>query len=107
MADDFGQYLADLADRDDLHPDHLALVQATQEQWSNGVVPGSKTLQLLGRMTRPSSPTPCGRLQLDGSCGWVRKYGKGYDLPVPPQGEKAMCLFGANMPNCPGYKRSR
>ncbi len=70
-----------------------------------GIVPSSKQLEKLSMMQMPAPE--CARLDRDGGCAWLRKYGKGHGLPVPPIGEIAMCPFRVgNFQKCPGYRRS-
>lgn len=105
---EFAEHLAELEADETLEPGERELVKSAREQWDSGIIPHSKLIARIGRIRKARSPTPCARIELDGSCGWLRKYGSGYNLPVPPQGEPAKCFFGSLQPRCPGYKtRSR
>ena len=105
---EFSDHLAELAADEDLDRADRLLVNQALDQWNAGIIPHSKIIQRISRMTKARSPTPCSRMRVDGGCGWLRKHGAHHNLPVPPQGEPAMCFFGELMPRCPGYcTRSR
>jgi len=72
-------------------------------KWNNGIIPSPKTLDKLAKSILP--PNPCVRIQPNGACAWLRKYGEGYKLPVPPTGEPAICCYNDSFTKCPGYKK--
>jgi len=102
---EFEQYLIDIIE-DPKHSEAThALANVTLEQWRQGITPGGKTLEILKKAAIPAPP--CSRIQHDGSCFWLRKYGAGYKLLVPPVGERAHCSFQDVFDKCPGYKRMK
>lgn len=71
-------------------------------QWSGGVVPAPSQLARLRREVRPV--LPCVRIELDGTCGWLRQHGEAHGLQVPPVGEPAYCYFVGKWEGCGGYR---
>lgn len=103
--DDFEQGLLDLvsnAQMDDTVRDRAA---TALKQWRDGIMPSGKTLAFFAEARKGLEP--CSRAGNDGSCGWLRKRGAGYGLPVPPKGQRAMCVFPTAFNKCPGYKKER
>jgi len=86
-----------------LLPEHAHLLaKQTLEQWDHGIVPTPDTLKKLKRFSTLVFP-PCNKSKNDGSCGWLRKYGEGHGIEIPPIGQKAMCSFRGMQVRCPGY----
>jgi len=78
--------------------------------WNQGVIPSPKLLKEIQDLTPPRRI--CKRLEDDGSCVWLRRWGKQNGLDVPPPGERAMCPFvrtsrtqTVTYENCSGYRR--
>lgn len=104
--DNLSTYLEDIIEDQKLPQPVRDLAQDTLTQWNDGIIPNQKTLKRLSVATAP--PPPCSRIKHDGSCEWLRKYGKAYNLPVAPIGEKAICCFGKKiMHKCQGYRKLR
>jgi len=82
-----------------------ALAQQALSQWERGIIPAEQTLRKLSKVLEKQPP--CSRLLYDGACGWIRAHGAAHELPVPPQGERALCPYLQAFSQCPGYKRMR
>jgi hypothetical protein len=102
---EFEQYLIDIVENPKYSEATHVLANITLEQWRQGITPSGKTLEILSKSTTPAPP--CSRVQYDGSCGWLRKYGAGYKLFVPPVGQRAICSFQDVFDKCPGYRRMK
>lgn len=102
---DFADRLGEII-RNGALPEHVReKAKLTLDQWNQGITPSQKTLDFLAQETVP--PSDCARILHDGSCVWLRKYGEGYNLSVPPRGERAMCTFTESFTSCPGYKKMK
>jgi hypothetical protein len=99
--DEFIQDLNNIILDDSIDQRLRNLAKDTLSQWLNGIIPSPKTLRTLRKAAQ--KPLPCTRVQHNGGCGWLRKHGKLHNLPVPPVGEPARCLFGNEQHKCPGY----
>lgn len=77
--------------------------QSALQNWRNGITPSPKTMKFLKDAQKPAGD--CARLANDGSCEWLRKRGAGYKLPVPPKGQRAMCIYPTAGSSCPGFKK--
>ncbi len=100
-------WVGSLLERGDL--DRRAKQLATQVlgQLKRNITPSGHQLRLLRRSAQPLED--CARLEQDGGCGWLRRYGERENLPVPPIGEKAFCPFKTipQRTQCTGYRRER
>lgn len=97
--------LQDVLDDPKASDEAKAHAKAMLERWNQGIIPSGGDLKTLAKLTEKDPD--CVRMEHDGACGWLRKYGKSYDLSVPPVGQKAMCLFRGCFSQCPGYKKPR
>lgn len=99
LINDMQQVAADqLAD-----PRARKLATEALELLQQRIVPSPKKLALIAKLTMPVGD--CARLERDMTCVWLRKHGEGYDLPVPPIGLRAHCMFRGNFTKCPGFRR--
>lgn len=105
MSNEFVEHVSELA-RDTALPDAIRTVaNDVVDAWNRGIMPTPKQLRELGKVSFFRKAEPCTRLENDGACAWLRKHGKGNDLPVPPRGERAFCCFPNAWAKCPGYRR--
>lgn len=59
------------------------------KQWRVGVVPAPNRVRELRKLI--AAADPCGRLEPDGSCVWLRRHAKEEGLRPPEANEKAYC----------------
>lgn len=101
----FAQEMLEIISNPRYSDDIVTLARSTLEKWYRGITPSLATIR---KLNEAGSRAPdCAHLQQDGACAWIRKYGKGHDLPVPPTGERAKCVFPTCMHKCPGYRKDK
>jgi hypothetical protein len=105
MLDNLTEHLMEVIQNKDFSESTRILAQQTLVQWNQGIVPSPKTLNKIRKES--TVPQPCARPEYTGSCEWLRKYGAGYKLTVPPVGEPAICCFKTLPHKCPGYRKMR
>jgi hypothetical protein len=98
-------YLSTIIEDHQIPEQDRNLARVALTQWERGIIPAERTLRRLSKVLEKAPP--CSRLLHDGACGWIRKYGAKYELPVPPQGERALCPYLQAFSQCPGYKKMR
>lgn len=103
METDLTTYLTDIAKNENFPQYIRDLALKSLQQWKRNVIPDPNNLKKLSKFIQPLPP--CSRPKQDGSCSWLRQYGEGNNLAVPPLGERTYCCFRATQFNCPGYKK--
>lgn len=102
VVDDTRIWLIDLHAREDLPRGLRAKVGQALDRYAAGIVPSPKMIGEIWKETRPRGP--CNRIEGDGCCEWVRRYGAGFQIRIEPVGERARCAFPDKFPDCPGYE---
>lgn len=100
-------FLTDVATdlRHPLAARHLATILL--KQWKAGVVPAPNRVREVRKLIARAEP--CGRLEADGSCVWLRKHARDEGLRPPEPNERVYCKrreFGKKSEtfrDCRGY----
>lgn len=106
MIDSFAEHVREIAQNVALPEPLRALAVQVVTNWQQGISPSKQQLQKLSAITALTTVVPCTRMADDGACEFLRRHGKGHGLPVPPIGERALCVFPNAWNKCPGYRRN-
>lgn len=107
--DELGDYLVDILKDARQGRDVHRLANHLLRQWRAGVVPSPRVMHELRKML--DRPNVCARLQPDGTCRWLRKFGYLEGIPRPGPGEKVRChrkLDGTDVErydSCAGFRK--
>ena len=105
--EDVGGWLLSLQERDDLPAHVRAEVLRILELVNRNQIVSPRELDRLWRNVTPKGP--CLRLEYDGGCGWLHRYGAVSEVQYTKEGERAICpfrdRFASGTPPCPGLLR--